>query len=143
VSRTLEQLLADARSAIERLTPREAFSATKEGATMIDIRAQVAREQLGAIPGSIHIPRTVLEWRLAPDSQWRNPHIDRRERLILICDHGYSSSLAAATLVELGCQAGDVVGGFDAWVDANLPITKITQPQDPLVFPGMGPPEPG
>jgi rhodanese-related sulfurtransferase len=110
---------------------------------LVDIRAQVARERLGAIPGSIHIPRTVLEWRLAPDSQWRNPHIDRRERLILICDHGYSSSLAAATLVELGCEAADVVGGFDAWVEANLPITEITELPDPLTLPGMGPPEPG
>lgn len=62
---------------------------------------------------------------LTPDSQWRNPHIDQRERLVLICDHGYSSSLAAATLAELGCQAADVVGGFDAWVDANLPIIRI------------------
>jgi rhodanese-related sulfurtransferase len=66
-----------------------------------------------------------------------------RKRLILICDHGYSSSLAAATLVELGCQAADVIGGFDAWVDASLPVTKITQLPDPLALPGMGPPEPG
>jgi rhodanese-related sulfurtransferase len=143
VSRTLEQLLADAREAIERLTPSQAFSTMQDGATMIDIRAQVAREQLGAIPGSIHIPRTVLEWRLAPDSRWRNPHIDQRERLILICDHGYSSSLAAATLVELGCNAADVIGGFDAWVDANLPIIRITQVSGPLGVPGMGAPEPG
>jgi rhodanese-related sulfurtransferase len=113
------------------------------GATMIDIRAQIDREQLGAISGSIHIPRTVLEWRLAPDSKWRNPHVDQHERLILICDHGYSSSLAAATLVELGCQAADVIGGFTAWVDANLPIIRITQLPDPPGLPGMGPPEPG
>jgi rhodanese-related sulfurtransferase len=143
VSRTLDQLLADAREAIERLTPNQAFSAMKNGAAMIDTRAQVSREQLGAIPGSIHIPRTVLEWRLAPDSQWRNPHVDRRERLILICDHGYSSSLAAATLVELGCDAADVIGGFDAWVDANLPTVEMTELPDPLGVPGMGPPEPG
>ena len=68
---------------------------------------------------------------------------DLFERLIVICDHGYSSSLAAATLVELGCQAADVIGGFDAWVDANLPITKTAQLTDQAGVPGMGPPEPG
>jgi rhodanese-related sulfurtransferase len=142
VSRTLEQLLADAREMIERLTPNQAFSAMKEGAPMIDIRAEMPRERLGVIPGSIHVPRTVLEWRVAPDSRWRNPHIDHRERLILVCDHGYSSSLAAASLVELGCHAADVIGGFDAWVDKNLPIIRVTQLPDPLGIPGMGAPEP-
>ena len=71
----------------------------------------------------VHIPRTVLEWRLDPESPWRNPHVGSLDQqIVLICDHGCSSILAAATLVELGfARAGDVVGGFAAWRDAGLP----------------------
>jgi rhodanese-related sulfurtransferase len=66
----------------------------------------------------------VLEWRVAPDSNWRNPHVGGTEsEIIVLCDHGYSSILAAATLVELGfTRASDVIGGFAAWLDAGLPV---------------------
>ena len=75
----------------------------------------------GIVPGSLHIPRTVLEWRLAPGGAWRNPFIRGPEQqLILICDHGCSTILAAATLVDLGyARAGDVIGGFEAWREAG------------------------
>jgi rhodanese-related sulfurtransferase len=82
----------------------------------------------------------VLEWRVAPDSEWRNPRIGGLEqRLVLICDHGCSSTLAAATLVELGfSRAGEVVGGFAAWRDAGLPVAEAPPPPAPGTLPGMG-----
>jgi rhodanese-related sulfurtransferase len=120
--RTLDELLDAARAQITRLEPVDALAATEQGALLIDIRADVDRERDGIVPGSLHIPRTVLEWRLDPDSAWRNPHVGGLDRqIVLICDHGCSSVLAAAALVELGfARAGDVVGGFAAWREAGL-----------------------
>src|SRR5437867_9599145 len=120
--RTLEELLDAARARVERLEPAEALAATEQGALLIDIRADVDRERDGIVPGSLHIPRTVLEWRLEPESAWRNPHVgDVDRQIILICDHGCSSILAAATPVELGfSRAGDVIGGLAAWREAGL-----------------------
>ena len=121
--RTLDQLLEAAYARIERLTPAEALAATERGALLIDIRTDADREHDGIVPGSLHIPRTVLEWRLDPDSSWRNPHVGGLDRqILLLCDHGCSSSLAAATLIDLGFErAGDVIGGFAAWREVLLP----------------------
>jgi rhodanese-related sulfurtransferase len=96
------------------------------------------------VPGSLHIPRTVLEWRIALDSPWRNVHLDGLDqRLILICDHGYSSILAASNLVQLGFyRAGDVIGGFEAWKDIGLPIEPCRLGLGSVdMLPGAGPPE--
>lgn len=140
--RTLEDLFAAACTAISRLSPAEAFAAAMDGAQIIDIRSFDARRRDGIVPGALHIPRTVLEWRVAPESGVRNGHVggvDRR--LVLICDHGYASALAAATLVELGFRdAGDVTGGFAAWRAAGLPVGEAPPPGDGL--PGSGPPDP-
>ena len=121
--RTLEELLDIGRAKIERLEPVEALAATEQGALLIDIRADVDRERDGIVAGSLHIPRTVLEWRLDPDSTWRNPHVGGLDQqILLLCDHGCSSVLAAVTLVELGfARPGDVIGGFAAWCEAGLP----------------------
>jgi rhodanese-related sulfurtransferase len=120
--RTLEELVQAAAAAITRLRPEEAAAAVGNGATLIDIRSDLDRERDGIVPGSLHIPRTVLEWRLAADSAWRNPYapgVD--EQIILMCDHGCSSVLAGATLVELGfATASDVIGGYAAWREAAL-----------------------
>jgi rhodanese-related sulfurtransferase len=126
--RTLEQLLNEAQARIDRLLPHEAFAAVSRGAVMIDIRSAVERERDGIVPGSLHIPRTVLEWRLDPDSPWRNPSIGGLDQqIVLVCDDGCSSILAAATLADLGfTQVGDVVGGFAAWREAELPATQST-----------------
>ena len=126
--RTLEELLDAARAQIERLEPAEALAATEEGALLIDIRADLDRERDGIVPGSLLIPRTVLEWRLDPDSTWRNPHIgDLHQQILLLCDHGCSSVFVAASLVELGfARAGDVIGGFAAWRDAGLRTAPAT-----------------
>jgi rhodanese-related sulfurtransferase len=111
---------------------------------IVDIRGDADREHTGVVPGSLHVPRTVLEWRLAPDSAWRSPYAGGLDRpVIVICDHGYSSSLAAATLRDLGfARAGDVVGGVEAWQAAGLPLASPARRRDPSVPAGMGPPEP-
>jgi rhodanese-related sulfurtransferase len=120
--RSLQELLAEASARIVRLEPYAAFEAVGAGACLVDIRSDVDREREGVVPGALHIPRTVLEWRFAGESGWRNPYIGSSDRqIVLICDHGYSSVFAAAALVDLGYRAADVVGGFDAWRAAGLP----------------------
>jgi rhodanese-related sulfurtransferase len=141
---TLEQLLDEAQARINRLAPHEAFAAISQGALMIDIRSAVERERDGIVPGSLHIPRTVLEWRLDPDSAWRNPSVGGLDQqIVLVCDHGCSSILAAATLSDLGfTHVGDVVGGFAAWREAELPTMEPTpNPLDPGEPAGMRPPD--
>jgi rhodanese-related sulfurtransferase len=142
--RTADELLRDARSRIERLTPQQAHAAARDGALVVDIRSERARERGGVVPGSVHVPRTVLEWRLDPSSPWRNPYVaGTGVRIVVLCDHGWSSSLAAATLVELGYEGtADVAGGFEAWLAAGLPVAAARRHSDPDAVPGMGPPEP-
>jgi rhodanese-related sulfurtransferase len=137
----VERLLAAARERIERVQPAAAWAAaTTRDALIVDLRSSDERRRHGIVPGSLHVPRSVLEWRADPTSPWRNPHLAGRERLILLCAEGYSSSLAAASLVELGhARAGDVVGGFHAWLDAGLPIADA--PDDDGSAPGMGVPD--
>ncbi len=140
-TRTLEELLTAATARIARLEPLEAFAAAADGALIVDIRSHDSRRRDGIVPGSLHIPRTVLEWRVAPGSVSRNPHIAALEqRLVLLCDHGCSTVLAAATLVDLGfASAGDVIGGFAAWRGAGLPVADAPPPAAGL--PGMGAPD--
>jgi rhodanese-related sulfurtransferase len=141
---SLDRLVKEAAERITRFDAPEAFAAYTADAVIIDIRSEDAREVHGVIPGSLHIPRTVLEWRVAADSPWRNPHLAGfDQRLILICDHGYSSILAASNLVELGFHlAGDVIGGFESWKDNRLPIAPFSRRQSALgALPGTGGPE--
>ena len=122
MARTIDDLLAEARGRITRLDPLAAAKAVEAGAALIDIRPEAQRRADGEIPGAILIDRNVLEWRLDPASAHRLPDVARRDRLIIVlCSEGYSSSLAAATLRELGLQAADVIGGFGAWAEAELP----------------------
>jgi len=144
VRQSLDGLLAEAASLITRFSPTAAFEACASDALLIDIRSADARALHGIIPGSMHIPRTVLEWRVAVDSPWRNPYLGGLDqRLILICDHGYSSVLAASNLVKLGLErAGDVIGGFEAWQAQGLPVVPDhLRRAVPGALPGMGPPE--
>ena len=122
--RTIEDLLAAARDRIERLTPQDAYRAMAEGSLLVDTRCDEDRRASGAIPGSARIPLSVLFWRLDPSSGHDDPALsDPQRRVILICAHGYSSSLAAATLRDLGfSNASDVIGGFEAWSTAGLPV---------------------
>lgn len=141
--RTLDELLAAARARIERLEPAEALAELQDGACLVDIRSEVARERDGIVPGSVHVPRTVLEWRLDPDSPWRNPHAPGLEqRIVVLCDHGFSSVLAAATLRELGFErAADVLGGFAAWREAGLRTAPAPPRGSVDGPPGMGLPD--
>lgn len=138
---SLEQLVSAAAARITRLSAAEAFSAAASDGVIVDVRSPDARELHGVVPGSLHIPRTVLEWRIALDSPWRNPHLGGPDQqLILICDHGYSSILAASNLVQLGFhRAGDVIGGFEAWRDQGLPIALCRHRVATIDgLPGMG-----
>ena len=140
-TRGVERLLAAARERIERVEPEAAWAAASAGeALIVDLRSSDERRGHGIVPGSLHVPRSVLEWRADPTSDWRNPHLTGREPWILLCAEGYSSSLAAASLVDLGhARAADVVGGFHAWLDAGLPVAAAPQEDD--VRPGMGAPD--
>jgi rhodanese-related sulfurtransferase len=122
---SLDALLARARAGLTRLDPRAAAAASQDGAVLIDVRAesQIARD--GTIPGALVISRNVLEWRLAPDSDHRHPQAPGVDQhVIVLCNEGYASSLAAAGLQELGfARATDLEGGFQAWREAGLPVT--------------------
>jgi rhodanese-related sulfurtransferase len=115
----IDRLLAEARSQIPRYTPAEAAAA--EDILLVDLRPEDERRRTGTIPGSVHVARSVLEWRADPTSDSHDPSLAGR-RLVLVCAQGYSSSLAAATLVRLGVDAGDLDGGIEAWAAAGLPL---------------------
>jgi rhodanese-related sulfurtransferase len=122
-ARTIEELLASARGRLVRLTPREAFSEMAGDGVLIDIRPAAQRAEQGEIPGSTVVERNHLEWRLDPCSDARLPWITGYDhRIIVFCVDGYTSSLAAAALHDLGlCRATDVIGGFRAWTADGLP----------------------
>jgi Rhodanese-related sulfurtransferase len=124
---TVNDLLARSRSRIERLEPRAALSAAEAGAIVIDTRCAEQRRETGTIPGSVHVPLSVLYWRLDPASGFEDPRLaDLERQVILVCAHGYSSSIAAATLRDLGfSRASDLTGGFEAWQGAGLPIQAV------------------
>ena len=133
---TIDELLATARGGLRRLGPDQAGQAMRAGATLIDIRAdsQIARD--GTIAGALVIARNVLEWRLDPASQHPHPRAPQlTDHVILLCDEGYQSSLAAATLQQLGfSRATDDDGGFQAWRRAGLPVDPAPAP-DPAPVP--------
>ena len=123
----IDDLLAEARAGLERLSPTEAHQAMRAGEiVVVDIREQHQRARDGHVPGAVEIDRNVLEWRCAPDSQWRDERVsDPARRVALMCDEGYQSSLAAATLKRLGLeQATDIDGGFQGWIAAGLPVEE-------------------
>jgi rhodanese-related sulfurtransferase len=124
---TVEQLLAEARARLERVAPEEADAAARSGALVIDIRSEVQRDRDGAVPGARHIARNVFEWRCDPSSQWRDPEVAVRSgrQLIVMCNEGYQSSLAAVTLQRFGFEnATDMAGGFQAWRAAGLDVVR-------------------
>ena len=126
--RTIDDLLESARQRLDRLSPQQAQREMDSGAILIDTRCQELRADEGGVPGSIHIPLSVLFWRLDPTSGHDDPRVaDPSRRVILMCAHGYSSSLAAATLRDLGFErATDIDGGFEAWAAAGLPMERVT-----------------
>lgn len=124
-AKTADQLLREARAALPRRpSSAEAHAAQAQGALLIDIRGDDQRRVGGLIPGALVLPRNALEWRCDPAGRWRHPAMTgRNQRLILICQEGFQSSLAAA-LQQLGlANATDLDGGFAAWAAAGLPVT--------------------
>jgi rhodanese-related sulfurtransferase len=121
---TTDDLLAEARRGLDRLGPTEAAAAMAAGAVLVDIRSELQRERDGIVPGSVYFPRNVLEWRCDPASPARDERVcDPAAQLIVMCDEGYQSSLAAANLKRLGFQrATDLEGGLQAWRAAGLPV---------------------
>ncbi len=112
---TIDDLLREARGRIDRVTPEEAAREVESGAVLVDTRCSEDREREGTIPGSVHVPRTLLEWRA-------DRIADPEGRLIVVCNDGYSSSLAAANLSRLGFRrVADLIGGYRGWVAAGLP----------------------
>lgn len=115
-SRTIDEVLADARSRLRRLTPEEAQAAHQAGALVVDIRPEAQRAAEGELPFATPIERNVLEWRLDPASEASLPVASHDLEVVVLCQEGYTSSLAAAALQELGIhRATDVIGGYAAW----------------------------
>lgn len=124
MTQTIDELVRQSRTKFVRLTAMETFEAQKVGALIVDSRTGSQRKKQGDIPGAIVIDRTVLEWRLDPHGQFKIPEAkDHDIRVIVVCRQGYSSSLAAESLRRLGLwRATDLVGGFEAWKEAGLPV---------------------
>lgn len=124
---TIDALLAAARGRIDRLTPAELLSEAGAGALVVDTRCSEARKAKGVIPGSVHVPLSVLFWRLDPTSDHHDGTLAGRDRrVVLVCADGFSSSLAAATLRDLGfARAADLAGGFNGWAAAGFPVELI------------------
>ena len=120
---TIDAVLAAARSRLTRLSPPQAQHAAQSGALLVDIRPQAQREAEGEIPGATIIERNVLEWRFDPASTACLPVASYDLQVIVFCSEGYTSSLAAASLLDLGVhRATDLEGGFRAWEAAGLPV---------------------
>jgi rhodanese-related sulfurtransferase len=121
----IEGLLARSRARLVRLGPEEARAAARQGGLIVDIRSEWQRRDGGLVPGAHFVPRNVLEWRADPLSGHADPALARGEGpLILMCAQGYQSSLAAAVLQDIGiARATDMIGGFEAWLAAGLPVS--------------------
>ena len=127
-ARTVDELLSESRIHAERLSPADAFRELVDGdGILVDHRTLEQRTEHGDVPGATRLSMTVVPWRLDPASPWKLPAvIDHDTRVIVLCQEGYSSSLSAAWLRDLGMRrVADVAGGFDAWRDAGLPVVPL------------------
>lgn len=125
---TIDDMLRQARHGLIRLSPQQAYrSLVAGGGVLVDVRTSDNRRRDGRLPDAIEIPLNVLEWRMDPGSPARHPSgPDLDDLVVVICEQGYSSSLAAARLQQLGfSHATDVKGGFEAWRTASMPIRQI------------------
>jgi rhodanese-related sulfurtransferase len=129
-ARTIDELLADARSRLDRLSPHEAATRMARGALLVDIRPAGQRAREGEVPGALLVERNVLEWRFDPASDARLPDATGYDvDVIVLCSEGYTSSLAADALRSLGLyRSTDVIGGFVAWAAEGLPTRGGSRP---------------
>ena len=125
VNSGIDSLLAASRLDVRRLTPKELQEAAARGALVVDTRTEAQRRRQGEFPGAVVIDRTVLEWRLDPESDDRIPEATGYDlEIVVVCRQGYSSSLAAASLRAVGLhRATDLAGGVEAWLAEGLPMT--------------------
>ena len=132
---TIDEVLEQARRKLVRIEPKEAAAELANGAMLVDTRTEAQRARQGEIPGAIVIDRTVLEWRLDPKSPSRiEQATDHQIRVIVVCAEGFSSSLAAASLQDIGLvNATDLIGGFQAWKAAGLPVQTLLEPLPPTL----------
>ncbi|OSP39774.1 sulfurtransferase [Streptomyces sp. 13-12-16] len=127
VSAGIDELLERVRAGYERVEPREAYEAARAGgALLVDIRYAALRDRDGLVPGALVVERNELEWRLDPRGSHRLPEATSHDlRIVVICNEGYASSLAAESLHRLGLhRATDLVGGFQGWREAGLPVVS-------------------
>lgn len=129
-ARSIDEILAAARARLDRLDPERAHLACRTGALLVDIRPAAQRAAHGTVPGSLAVERNVLEWRFDPRCPTRLPQVAGYDLpVVILCQEGFTSSLAAAALQDLGLwRATDVVGGFVAWRLAGLPALGPTPP---------------
>ena len=122
--RSIDEILAEARQRLRRLGPADTSEAMGRGAVLVDIRTEAQRAEQGRVPGSLHVERNVLEWRFDPQSAARLPQATGYDvQVIVMCVEGYTSSLAAVALQDLGlASATDLDGGYRAWQRAGLPF---------------------
>jgi rhodanese-related sulfurtransferase len=122
--RSIDEILAEARDRLRRLGPAETYEAMGHGAVLVDIRSEAQRAEQGTVPGSLHVERNVLEWRFDPQSSAKLPQATGYDvQVIVMCVEGYTSSLAAAALQDIGlASATDLAGGYRAWQRAGLPF---------------------
>ena len=122
--RGIDRILSEARGRLARVNPEEAYARQRAGALLVDIRYELLRRQDGTVPGALIVERNELEWRLDPLCDYRLPQAEHHDLDVLVlCNEGYASSLAALSLQDLGLRrATDVIGGFQAWAAAGLPV---------------------
>nr|WP_055564099.1 rhodanese-like domain-containing protein [Streptomyces atriruber] len=120
----VDELLERVRLGLDRLSPKEAYEVAEGGGLLVDIRYAALRERDGLIPGALVVERNELEWRLDPQGSHRSPEATGHDlRVVVVCNEGYASSLAAVSLRQLGLRhATDLTGGFQAWRAAGLPV---------------------
>ncbi|WP_240810861.1 rhodanese-like domain-containing protein [Streptomyces tendae] len=126
----IDELLKRVRSGYVRIEAEQAYEAARSGdAVLVDIRYAALRERDGLIPGALVVERNELEWRLDPRGSHRLPEATSHDaRVVVVCDEGYASSLAAESLHRLGLyRATDLVGGFQAWRVAGLPVVPAPE----------------
>jgi rhodanese-related sulfurtransferase len=129
-SRGIDEILAESRRRLRRVTPLQAERALRDGAVLVDIRPAQQRQEYGQIPDALVVERNVLEWRFDPRHEARLTIADRYDLpVIVVCQEGYTSSLAAHALQQLGLhRATDLAGGFAAWAAAGLPVVPFPSP---------------
>jgi rhodanese-related sulfurtransferase len=127
---SIDDLLDAARGRLDRVQPEELAAAVAGGALVVDIRPEASRREEGELPGAVVIERNVLEWRLDPTCEASIPEAHERRRVVLVCSEGYASSLAAATLLDLGLVgATDLAGGYCAWAARRVAARDGAAPE--------------